>query len=387
MLAHVWSLKRSILVPKWVNTNQGNVRMKSLKLKFGIVVAASLSMAAQSEAAVDPNFYVFLAFGQSNMEGYANQPGDITAADKVSLPRFQVMGATTCSGLQRTKDQWSPGIAPLFRCNTGLSPVDYFARTLVDSLPATIKIGIVPVAVAGTPIKGFMPNGVGKAYYAGVTGDDAYMKPIANEYGGDPYARLVAMGKLAQQSGVIKGILLHQGESDGFKSNWGDSVKIIYNSLLTDLNVNAADVPFLAGQVYNGDGTHDGTNAGINGLPKIIPTAYVISSSGLSLHTADKWKVHFSADAYRTFGKRYAIEMLKHIPRTPAGVTSKPSVLTANADFVVYDLKGVRVGGFHATDLASVETGWVGASKTLPNGIYWMRNTSTGNSYKVIAGR
>lgn len=358
--------------------------MSSSKPNLSSVLAvAGLSFASASFAAPDPNFYVFLAFGQSNMEGFANKSGDITTADKTSLPRFQVMGATTCSGLQRTKDQWSPGIAPLFRCNTGLSPVDYFGRTLVDSLPAAIKIGVVPVAVAGTPIRGFMPNGVGKAYYAGVSGNDAYMKTIAAEYGGDPYARLVAMGKLAQESGVIKGILLHQGETDGYKSGWGDSVKTIYNSLLTDLNVKAADVPLLAGQVYN----NAGTNAGIDGLPKIIQTAYVVSSSGLTLHTADTYNVHFSADSYREFGKRYAREMLKHIPRTPSDILTKSVAIGSNADFVVYDIKGSRVGGFHATDAHSLETSVADLRKNLSEGIYWVRNATNGTSLKIVAGR
>ena len=33
-------------------------------------------------------------------------------------------------------------------------------------------------------------------------------------YSGNPYQHLVEMAKLAQKDGVIKGILLHQGESN-----------------------------------------------------------------------------------------------------------------------------------------------------------------------------
>ena len=40
------------------------------------------------------------------------------------------------------------------------------------------------------------------------------MKRIIDAYGGNPYAYLVEMGKLAQNNEVIKGILLHQGESN-----------------------------------------------------------------------------------------------------------------------------------------------------------------------------
>jgi hypothetical protein len=65
---------------------------------------------------------------------------------------------------------------------------------------------------------------------------------------------------------------------------------------------------------------------------------------------------------------------------------SERSAEFAPGDFVVYDAKGVRVGGFHAVDLASLEVGWSGASKSLPNGIYWVRNASTGYAQKVIKG-
>jgi hypothetical protein len=40
------------------------------------------------------------------------------------------------------------------------------------------------------------------------------MKNIVQGYGGNPYQYLVDMAKLAQKDGVIKGILLHQGESN-----------------------------------------------------------------------------------------------------------------------------------------------------------------------------
>lgn len=41
---------------------------------------------------------------------------------------------------------------------------------------------------------------------------ESWMKNSFAAYDNDPYKRLVEMAKIAQQSGVIKGILLHQGE-------------------------------------------------------------------------------------------------------------------------------------------------------------------------------
>jgi Carbohydrate esterase, sialic acid-specific acetylesterase len=346
-----------------------------------IAVTAGLVLTTSASAQVDPNFYVFLAFGQSNMEGYANLSGDITTADKTSLPRFQVLGATTCSGLQRTKDQWSPGIAPLVRCGTGLCPVDYFARTLVDSLPTNVRIGIVPVAVAGTKIEGFDPTG----YSSYFSSQADWMKSIVTEYGGNPYARLVAMAKIAQKTGVIKGILLHQGESNAGESVsvWGNKVKTIYESLLKDLGLTASQCPLLAGQVANAGGM----NNTIDGLPTVITTAHVISSSGLATHPSDATKLHFSAASYRTFGTRYAQQMLKLLPKsTSIAPSPKAMDLNANAGYVVYNANGTYLAAFHANDEASMNIAWTGVRKNLPNGIYWIKNTSTGAAQRVLAG-
>lgn len=45
------------------------------------------------------------------------------------------------------------------------------------------------------------------------------------EYDGNPYARLIELAKQASRCGVIKGILLHQGESNTGDSDWPMKVK------------------------------------------------------------------------------------------------------------------------------------------------------------------
>ena len=57
------------------------------------------------------------------------------------------------------------------------------------------------------------------------------------EYDGNPYARLVELGRKAQKDGVIKGILLHQGESNTNDSIWPQKVKKVYDKLLKDLDL------------------------------------------------------------------------------------------------------------------------------------------------------
>ncbi|MBR1768396.1 MAG: hypothetical protein IJ742_06780 [Prevotella sp.] len=44
--------------------------------------------------------------------------------------------------------------------------------------------------------------------------------------------RLVDMAKIAQQTGVIKGILLHQGESNNTQQDWPQMMKKVYDRLI-----------------------------------------------------------------------------------------------------------------------------------------------------------
>ena len=50
---------------------------------------------------------------------------------------------------------------------------------------------------------------------------------------------------------MIKGILLHQGESNTNDKDWPLKVKGVYDNLLNDLGLSAANVPLLAGEVVH----------------------------------------------------------------------------------------------------------------------------------------
>jgi hypothetical protein len=135
------------------------------------------------------------------------------------------------------------------------------------------------------------------------------MTGMISEYDGNPYARLVALAKSAQKDGVIKGILLHQGESNTGDTLWPQKVNVVYTNLLHDLHLEASTVPLLAGEVVNADqgGICASMNTIIATLPQIIPTAHVVSSAGCR-GAADN--LHFTAEGYRMLGKRYAEKML-----------------------------------------------------------------------------
>ena len=271
-----------------------------MKLKITLLFAFFI-MFTNSALPRDKNFYIFLCFGQSNMEGNAR----IEPQDTIVDPRFQVMAAVDCPTMGRTKGNWYPAVPPLCRCRTGLTPADYFGRTMIDNLPKRKKVGVINVSVAGCKIELYDKDN----YQSYVSTAASWMTNIISEYNGNPYEYLVEMAKLAQKDGVIKGILLHQGESNTDDTHWPQKVKVIYDNLIKDLNLNPKSVPLLAGEVVNAD--QDGVCASMNNiigtLPQFIPTSYVISSKGC---TDARDNLHFNAEGYRELGRRYAAEML-----------------------------------------------------------------------------
>ena len=271
---------------------------RNLMLTALIAVMTLLSTNARAE--VDPNFYIYLCIGQSNMEGQ----GTIEDCDLSPDERFQMMSTLVCG--TRKLGQWYRAVPPLARCDTRLCPADYFGRTMVANLDEGKRVGVVVVAIGGIKIDLYDPDGW-QSYVNSMT--DGWQINSVNAYGGNPLARLIECAKEAQKSGVIKGILLHQGESDAYNDAWIQKVKKVYENLLAELNLKAEDVPLIAGEVgsadQNGGCAH--ANPTINRLPKTIPTAHVVSSVGCTLQSDN---IHFDSQGYRKLGRRYAKTML-----------------------------------------------------------------------------
>lgn len=249
----------------------------------------------------DPNFHIYLAFGQSNMEGHARFEPQDTIVDS----RFQVMAAVDCPDLGRTKGNWYTAAPPLTRCRTGLTPTDYFGRTLLENLPNNIRVGVINVSVGGCKIELFDKDN----YEEYVSSSPDWLKNMVKEYDGNPYGRLVEMAKLAQKDGVIKGILMHQGESNTGDEEWPAKVKIVYDNLLKDLGLEANSVPLLAGEMVSAEqgGRCASMNEIIATLPEVVPQAHIISSENCE---AVRDGLHFSAAGYRELGSRYGEKML-----------------------------------------------------------------------------
>ena len=311
-------------------------------------MTVSMTSCAENDVPVinpeDPKeqFHIYLCFGQSNMEGNATPE----AMDKKDVdPRFQMLACVNFNNPKRNMGEWYTATPPIVREGTGLGMADYFGRTMVKYLPEDIKVGVVDVAIGGTKIEGFISEEV--ADYIAPEAD--WLKNYFKAYDNDPYKRLVDMAKIAQESGVIKGILLHQGESNNTQQDWPNKVKLIYDRLLEDLNLNAEETPLFVGEMVSKQegGACWGHNAVIAKVPSVIPNSYVISSANCP-QKGDG--LHFTAQGYRIMGQRYAkaalelmgIEAEIEEPAAPATEFELDSKFTSlssigSTPFVIYN--------------------------------------------------
>jgi hypothetical protein len=290
---------------------------------------------------IDPRekFHIYLAFGQSNMEGYLG-PGVMGTTGWVSergydtsVPEnFVVMASANTPArnpYSRVMGTWYRAIPPLVRSGFGLSPADFFGRTIADAVAdQDIKVGVIVVAVGGCAIQLFAKDiDVFKNY---IRTQPQWMREYAIAYvdasvGGTavpttdfttedyPYKRIVNLAKQAQEEGVIKGIIMHQGESGGNLpgKTYAQTVRQIYNDLCEDLGFEQGELPFLAGQAV---GNNNGNIRSIPGaFNDLDDTAFVISSDGCSAwsQNTDNERIHFSYEGYEKLGTRYGKKMLE----------------------------------------------------------------------------
>ena len=290
-----------------------NITTKTMKkfLLFALFMALPMT---QMHAAVDPNFYIFLCFGQSNMEGAARPEAQDL---KSPGPRFLWMPAVDYPATDklpaRKMGEWYEAIPPLCRPNTGLTPADWFGRTLVASLPENIKIGVIHVAIGGIDIKGFLPDSIDNYVK---TKAPQWMKGMLAAYDNNPYKRLVTLAKKAQKDGVIKGILMHQGETNTGDPKWAGMVKQVYDNLCGDLQLKPEEVNLYAGNIVQagGKGVCIGCKKQIDELPQTLHTAQVISSDDC---TNGPDRLHFDAAGYRELGCRYGEAVARHLGFEP----------------------------------------------------------------------
>ena len=276
------------------------------------ILLSVLALSANAQKP-DPNFYIFLCFGQSNMEGAARPEAQDL---KSPGPRFLWMPAVDYPATEtlpaRKMGEWCEAIPPLCRPNTGLTPADWFGRTLVASLPENIKIGVIHVAIGGIDIKGFLPDSI-PTY---IKRAPNWMKGMLEAYNNNPYERLVTLAKKAQKDGVIKGILMHQGETNTGDPQWASLVQQVYDNLCGDLKLKPEEVNLYAGNIVQagGKGVCIGCKKQIDELPQTLHTAQVISSDDC---TNGPDRLHFDAAGYRELGCRYGEAVARFLGYEP----------------------------------------------------------------------
>ena len=281
------------------------------------LVGGVLMLATLASAAPNPNFHIYIAYGQSNMAGN----GDIVPSeDQAQAPKnFIMLASHTANAKDRSgsttqsikEGEWAAAIPPMFHAFENLSPADYFGRAMVDSLPG-VTVGIIPVAIGAVSIRAFDKDQY-QAYFNG-DGKDIKSWGWINDYGGNPPGRILELAKKAKEVGVIKGFIFHQGESDGTDANWRKTVYKTYKDIIDALDLDENEVPFVAGELLQeGNNCCGSKNGGIAELRNNFKKFGLASSKGLQGNGKDPY--HFGRAGVIELGRRYCSEMLKLIDK------------------------------------------------------------------------
>jgi len=215
--------------------------------------------------------HVYILMGQSNMVGR-----DVTGLESQTTdPNIGYFDGR----------HWIVAIEPM-RGGSGFGPGTFFAKAMLPLYPGG-KIGLVPTAVGGTPLARWVK-------------------------GADLYEKAVAKAKLAGQSGVIEGMLWHQGESDGNKPEDATTYEARLKQMFLDFRADMGlpDLPIVVGELgdFVKEPQVEVVKAAQKDMPNALPHVGFANSDGLT-HRGDH--LHFNAASQAEFGKRYAAEMQK----------------------------------------------------------------------------
>jgi hypothetical protein len=238
------------------------------------------------------SFHIYLLMGQSNMVG--RDTSTLTA--QVDNPRVLALNGD---------GQWVVARKPMHVGGTGIGPGIPFAHEMLKDDPK-ITIGLVPCAVGGTKLSRWVK-------------------------GADLYEKAVSRAKVAAQSGVIEGVLWHQGESDTLTKENADTHQARLTQMLKDLrqDLGLPHLPIVVGQL--GDFLSpekypavDMVRSAIARVPDNMIGVGFADANGLG-HKGDG--LHFSAEAAQELGARYATAMQKlqqrQVPADLPAVVSK----------------------------------------------------------------
>jgi hypothetical protein len=272
----------------------------------------------------EPEVHIYLAVGQSNMQGAAHVP-----TTPPFHARVQVLQSETCPASDNNNykyGEWREMFIPIVMCKEGtrplpgggpetpigLGPADSFAVAMAEASGPNVTIGIVGAAHGDTSINQHLPSCTSNCLpsWANNTINGA---PMVNGQV-TPFTWVVDLAKKAQTKGVIKGIIFHQGENDAGQSTWPAKVNEYVTALRKELNLNAADVPFIAGELPRTGGSAGSHNPLVQKIPTVVENGHYVSSGPMPDGTVlgDRGDgIHWSTDSVIEMGKRYADKMLE----------------------------------------------------------------------------
>ena len=125
--------------------------------------------------------------------------------------------------------------------------------------------------------------------------------------GGDYYEKTIFRAKQAQKSGMIKGLIWHQGESDQNKS---EHYTAKFLRLATDIrnDLGIEDLPIIVGEIGHWKDSSKHINMVISELKNHIEYLDYVETEDLKSLGDDS---HFDAVSQQKLGKRYAMKYLE----------------------------------------------------------------------------
>jgi len=194
-------------------------------------------------------------------------------------------------------ETWKPAVDPVHfdKAIAGVGPGRSFGIA-VATADTTIRVGLIPVAVGGSPISSWEPGAF-----------DAATKT-------HPWDEAIVRARAAMKDGVLKAILWHQGESDS-----NAEAAPLYEKRLRTLierfrsELGNPTLPFLIGQLGRFDAKPwDAPRVYVDSVQRALaaqmPNVAFVSSEGLK----DKGdNTHFTAAGARELGRRYAEAYLR----------------------------------------------------------------------------
>ncbi|HXS16851.1 MAG TPA: sialate O-acetylesterase [Polyangiaceae bacterium] len=282
---------------------------------------------ASGGASGEPEFHIYLAVGQSNMQGAAHVPQAPAMAP--FHERVQILQSETCPSSDNNPHpygEWREMFVPIVMCKEGtrplpgggpevaigLGPADSFAVAMAEASGPNVTIGIVGAAHGDTNIDQHLPSCTSNCLPSWANNTINGAPKINGQV--TPFTWVVDLAKKAQATGEIKGIIFHQGENDAGETSWPGKVNEYATALRTELGLNAADVPFIAGELPYTGGSANSHNPLVRQIPDVVENGHYVSAGPMENGTVlgDRGDgIHWSTDSVIEMGKRYAAKMLE----------------------------------------------------------------------------